>query len=463
MESLEKLGKRPNYSKIKNILKSIALALTLTLTPCSCNNSDNDSKEKIIVIEKWQTLSQIINDNIIKPNDKLSEDEKWEWKLRQDIINEIVKENKLYNPDKLSPNDTIKINMDNINKIIESHHTHTTWISYKWNKKEKEKIVENVPYTTIHSIEEFKNSKNYLIKKIYNDNNINWKFKKALEDWYNIKFLNPIETKDSPSLSLDEITKPNKIIDNELSWKEFTLDPGHGSLDTWAIGLAQYWDDKNKEKVAVYESALMMDLAYRVARELRAHWAKVNLTHYMNKRWIMDSKDLPPCSRIINNEWKELFQDIWDGTSKNSNWTLFNADWKYLTKRAQIANSHQTNLLISMHADMLRNGNKIDNQSKILSIKYDERQKNPKSKSIANKLIENGFWYYYNWELAKDVKRNATSQKLWALKPCKSPAILIEFGNISQESQAYILREYTKREELAKNLVSSLIKVYKNN
>jgi hypothetical protein len=32
---------------------------------------------------------------------------------------------------------------------------------------------------------------------------------------------------------------------------------------------------------------------------------------------------------------------------------------------------------------------------------------------------------------------------------------------MSQESQAFILREPTKREELAKNFVSSLIKVYK--
>jgi hypothetical protein len=58
----------------------------------------------------------------------------------------------------------------------------------------------------------------------------------------------------------------------------------------------------NKEKVVVYESAVMMDLTYRIARELRAHGAKVKLTHYMNRRGIMDIKDLPPCSRTFNDK-----------------------------------------------------------------------------------------------------------------------------------------------------------------
>jgi hypothetical protein len=46
----------------------------------------------------------------------------------------------------------------------------------------------------------------------------------------------------------------------------------------------------------------MMDLTYRIARELRAHGAKVDLTHHMNRRGILDVKDLPPCSKVFNDE-----------------------------------------------------------------------------------------------------------------------------------------------------------------
>ena len=86
---------------------------------------------------------------------------------------------------------------------------------------------------------------------------------------------------------------------------------------------------------------------------------------------------------------------------------------------------------------------------------------NKASKELAKQLLNNGFWYYFNGKLAGDVKRDVVQQHLGAIRPSKSPAILVEFWNMSQESQAYILREYTKREELAKNFVSSLIKVYK--
>jgi hypothetical protein len=45
---------------------------------------------------------------------------------------------------------------------------------------------------------------------------------------------------------------------------------------------------------------------------------------------------------------------------------------------------------------MLKNGDEIDDKSKILSIKYDERQANTESKNVAEKILNNGFGYYYN-------------------------------------------------------------------
>lgn len=451
-------SKNKSDSKVMSIIKKatapvIAAAL---LASCSPSNSTSTTDTRTIQIGQWATLSSVVKDSLWLSNDVTSDP-----KLCKILIDNIAEQNNIQNVDRISLDQVLTIDMDSLQNAIETYQADSMWIPKKWEVKEQREVIENVSYTTIHSLEEFKNSDNYLIKKIYKDNNINTKFLETLKSWYSIKFLNPRENANSPTLSIDEITKPNEILWNELNGKKFVLDPGHGSLDTWAIGLAQYWDESNKEKVAVYESAVMMDLTYRIARELRAHWAKVELTHYMNRRGILDIKDLPPCSRAFNEKSEEVFQDIWNWTDKASKWNFFNADGKYLKKRAEISNKHNPNLFVALHADVLKDWNKVDDKTKILSIKYDERQGNWESKKIAQKLLDNGFWYYYQGKLSQDVKRDVAQQHLWALRPAKSPAVLIEFWNISQESQAYILREYSKREELAKNFVSSLIKVYK--
>ncbi len=353
--------------------------------------------------------------------------------------------------------DALKRELNNLEKNVSKlfKEKASTW------EKKLDKANENWSYITIRSLKEFQNCNHYLVKKIYNDKNVNWMFFKALKDGYSIKFLKSRETDKSPSLSLDEITKPKEILGNELKGKTFVLDPGHGSLDIWSVGLAQYWDAKNKEKITVYEAPTMMDFTYRVARLLRAHWAKVHLTHYMNRRWILDVKDLPPCSMVRDKQNNEVFQDIWDWMPSDAVWSFFNADGSYLVKRAKIANEHNADFYISFHADFLWNKDKgvVDFNSKVLSIRYDKRQvKSEQSENFANALFENGFWYYYNWKLARDVHRNVVSQRLWALSSAKSTAILLETANICQENQAYILRLSEKRQALAESFVSSIIK-----
>ena len=452
-------SKNKSGGKVMSFIKKATAPIIAAALLASCSPTDDvntGANTKIIQIGQWATLSSVVKDSLWLPSDVTSDP-----KLCRALIDNIASQNDIEDVNKINLDDVLTINMDSLYQTIDNYQADSMWIPNQWKNYEQREVIENVSYTTIHSLEEFKNSDNYLIKKIYKDNNINWKFIEALNKWYSIKFLNPRETKNSPSLSLDEITKPKEILGNELSGKTFVLDPGHGSLDTWAIWLAQYGDESNKEKVAVYESAVMMDLTYRIARELKAHWAKVELTHYMNRRGILDIKDLPPCSRVFNEQSEEVFQDIWNWTNKDSKWNLFNADGKYLVQRATLANKHTPNLFVSLHADMLRSWNTIDDKTKILSIKYDERQGNKDSEKIAKQLLDNWFWYYYQWKLSPDVNRDVAQQHLWVLRTVQSPAVLIEFWNISQESQAYILREYSKREELAKNFASSLIKVYK--
>ena len=446
-----------NWKITSFIKKAMAPVITtVLLASCSPTNTSTTQETKTIQIGQWATLSSVVKDSLW-----LSQDVTSDPKLCKLLIDNIAEQNNIQDIDRIKLDQVLKIDMDSLQNVIETYQADTLWIPKKWEVKEQREIIENVSYTTIHSVKEFNNSDNFLIKKISSDEKIKWKFIKVLKEWYSIKFLNPRETVDSPTFPLDEITKPKEILGNELNGKEFVLDPGHGSLDTWAIWLAQYWDSVNKEKVVVYESAVMMDLTYRIARELRAHGAKVKLTHYMNRRGIMDIKDLPPCSRTFNDKWEEIYQDIWDWVDKNSKWNLFGAGKKPLTKRGEISNKYLPDLFVSLHADMLPKWDSIDDKSKILSIKYDARQQNESSKKIASQLLNNWFGYYYQWKLAQDVKRDVIEQHLRVLNTAKSPAVLIEFWNISQESQAYILREYSKREELAKNFVSSLIKVYK--
>jgi hypothetical protein len=62
--------------------------------------------------------------------------------------------------------------MDALNTLISAYQTDTSSTSKQRNNKEKKEVV-NKSYITIHSVDEFKNSKNYLVKKIYLDPNIN--------------------------------------------------------------------------------------------------------------------------------------------------------------------------------------------------------------------------------------------------------------------------------------------------
>lgn len=402
---------------------------------------------KKIIIKKKENISSVVKKYLW-----LSRKEKSNEKLCNILADNILKRNKITDSNKISVGDTLYVNMNKVDEIIKSHKQN----QWKQEKKEQVESKESEQYITIHSVKEFENSNEYLVKKIRNDTSINWKFYNTLRNGYSIKFLKPIETKNSPSLTIEEITKPNEKIDNKLAGKTFVLDPGHWSMDIWSVWLAQFWPAENKEKVVVYESAVMMDLTYRVARQLRAHWANVIFTHYMNKRWIMNGKDLPPCSRVMDSNGNEKYQDIWGSDNKDLVWTAFWAG--HLTERSNYANNNTT-LFISLHADLLLDNNgKVNDTTKILSIKYDERQtKSSISKTIAEGIINNGFWYYFNGTLAGDVKRDVGKQNLWVLKPTACPAILIEFWNISQENQAYVLRQSDKREDLAKSLVSSLI------
>ena len=468
--------------KVMSFIKKASAPLIAAALMASCSSSNSEqSNTKIIQIWKWATLSSIVKDSLWLDSMVTSDP-----KLCRILIDNIAQQNNIEDVNSIRIDDTLTINMDSIKNDIDKYQCDTLWAPVQWVKENNSNIIENkiksekwnsvdknlegeTKYITIHSVEEFNSSNAFLVKKLREDKSKCNIIIDSLNSWCSVKFLSQIESKNSPSLSVDEITKPKEILWNELQGKKFVLDPWHWSADIWVPWLANYWPKENKEKIIVYESALMMDLTYRVARELRAHWAEVHLTHYMNRRWIIDTKDLPPCSMVYDGKWKETYQDIRDWDNKELVGQLFwikkkwkdwknHGDWS-VEKRAIIANKYNPDLYVSFHIDSPWNEN-----IKLLDILYSENQKNKKkSREMWEKLFKAWFWYYYNWELNKWVMRRVNERKgwLWALSWSKSPAILIETWNAYNESQAYILREYSKREELAKNFVSSLIKVYK--
>jgi N-acetylmuramoyl-L-alanine amidase len=319
---------------------------------------------------------------------------------------------------------------------------------------------QNPSYTTISSLEDMNSATDYTAQKACKDCNkdrngfktIGLQIKDMINQWYTVYIPKSIETKNSPSFDIKDITKPEKTLSNKLAWKTFILDPWHGSSDPGAIWIAQYWDEKNKEKVLVYEAPVVMDITYRVAQLMRAHGAKVEFTHYANKRSVSNQKDLAPVSRIMKNG-TEAFQDIWHGASTTSEWDFWKAnDWS-LPKRGKIGNNiKDPSLFISFHAD-------IEGTQKLLSIKHTHNE--PESKKAAQTIMDNWFAYTYNGKVANDVHYSVDEQWLWILKAYNWVWFLVELGNLGNTDQAYTLRDPQKRQLLAENFVKALLATYK--
>lgn len=144
-----------------------------------------------------------------------------------------------------------------------------------------------------------------------------------------------------------------------------------------------------------------MDISYRMAQGLRAHGAKVVLTHYMNRRGISERKDLPPASRIFDKNGEESFQDIWYGEDFDKEGSIFRASNIDRGKRNQVVQNQKSgvgkiDLFISNHIDSYPIVDK-----KLLHIKHKEGD--ARSQKFAQSLLNNGFEYTYQGKRAGDV------------------------------------------------------------
>lgn len=407
---------------------------------------DSIEQKKLFTMYPWGTITQLIRDSIILDNKSHKTNPELQWKLAKQVL----EDNNIENANTIQPGDIITIDLDKLNKIA-SQYIEPKQIKPDIDSKKEEiiKHTQKLQYSEIKTANDLSNSNDYLVKRLKNDSEIAEKIEKYLSKWYSILIPQEIETKDTPSLTVDEITKPDKILSQRLKNKKIVIDPGHGSLDIGAVGFAQYGDSINKQMVAVYESPVVMDISYRIAKLIRSHGWEIVLTHYYNKRPIMDQKDLPPTSRVFV-DGHENFQDIWTTSDHNTEWDLF-AAWKtWLQKRADIANNtNNVNLFVSFHADSY-----TDNR-KILSIKH--QPGTTKAKEVAESIMNNGFEYTYNGKKCIDVKHTVDEQDIYVLKKTNNVSILVEFGNLYNENQAYYLRNQEKRQKLAEKFVAWLL------
>ena len=153
--------------KFKHIIRKATAPLIVAALITSCSPSSSTST-KTITIWKWTTLTTVVKDSLW-----LSDDVTSDPKLCKILVDNIAQQNNIEDANKIKLNDTLTINMENIKHEIENYQANTLWIPNAWNEKEQRESIDNVSYTTNHSLEEFKNSDNYLIKKIYKDKNIN--------------------------------------------------------------------------------------------------------------------------------------------------------------------------------------------------------------------------------------------------------------------------------------------------
>lgn len=437
-------------NSIKKLMKWWVIAGIAASSIAYVFNKDKPQESRSFALRPGGTIIELVRDSI--QLDRVG------YQTNNQLLNilaqQVMQDNNITDPTALYPWDTIIIDVAKLNKLSnERKPSDTSTIQPQTVQKTTLEITQRqaVWYTTINNIQDFKDSKDYLIQRLYSDKRTKKKITEYLKQGYKVKVPQQIENKKSPSFTIDAITKPDKILSNKLKGKKIVLDPGHGSMDVWAIWFAQYGDAQNKEMIAVYESPVVMDMTYRIAKLMRSHWAEVVFTHYYNKRPILDQKDLPPASRIFDNNGHEKFQDIRCGTDHTCQWDVFKAGSKRLGKRCKIANNtSNVTAYISIHADS------YGEEEKILSIKH-QPWKN-QSKSLAEDIMANGFEYTYNGKKSNEVEHTVKAQNIQVLRENKNIALLVELWNMYNENQAYRLRDPNLRQDLAEKFVNAFIK-----
>lgn len=259
------------------------------------------------------------------------------------------------------------------------------------------------------------------------------------------------------------------VEDQKLRWKLIILDPGHGGLDPWATPVALgandhpipytqsdlkpsrrfgEWNDTQNglwdKYLHVIEPNISMDVALRVAREIRKHGGEVKITHYSRDQidetnWWWSKSPKMPWLRDDIEKW-----DTWgDGSGKFDQWANI-----WLRKRAKIRNQWKTSrnsndvLFLSIHADA-RPG---DHQSLPLNVLTMENmsEMNQFAKQFSD-AIGSVRWF-------TPTAKPSPRKRIHILMPDRGADkqnILIELGNSWSPNTSYTFRFAKNRQEYA--------------
>lgn len=451
--------KTANITKIVNdYLKGNNWANNNTVNNKESNNwwkIENVSWTINYKVKQWDNFIKIITTEIFNKyyNKKLSSDDK----RNQDLLNSIIKEIKIQNnmsSDKLNIWQELKIPMAKIKPIIDK---------YIKDNGVKIETIKNQNYVVLEKYEDLK--KNHpLLKKIDGDHTepgriMKDRIRETLKKSGKIIIPDYLETKDTKPITgwIDAITKPDKIIKDPntkkpaLEWKTFVIDPWHGFDDPWALWLVKCNNIDNAHTI-IYESWIAMDMSYRVAKLLRAHWATVKFTHYIPTRWISNKSDLPPC---LPEQGK--YQDV-RNWSKGKLWVDSNN-----SKKSRCIQSNKCSwMFISLHADATSKKEKV-NWKEVTKLLPDRKKVSTKYrgewrwKEFADYLMTNKGWIpAQEW-----YQQTSDKQELYVLgETNKNPGVLIELFNLNNYEQWNQYRNPAIRQTKAKEIVDATVNYY---
>lgn len=388
-------------------------------------------------IEKWDTLGSIIKNKILINYPELTDQDRQNWALIKQIIELIKDSNNIENENQLEPWTKISVKKRKVLKIVNDYlRDHTEIVR-----------LEHRNYIELKSIEDFVSLKREpLINRLYNDSNIKPEIEKALNDWQTVLIPSYTENRDTQNFeNINDIIQPKEKLGEELKWKTFEIDPWHGFQDPWAIWLVSYWDPSENTKIVAFESAIAMDMAYRVGMLLKAHWANVEFTHYIPTRWISDIKDLAPCLQYGTN-WG-LHQDKRTDQEWNTTWTV--GQTTSINTRYKMTNKDNPNMFISIHMDSAD----PDKKNNLVLVDINDK---------AYKDSES-FAAYLESQWIGDVKvRGKNKDSLWVLRESTCPSVLIELWNIKNTNDAYRFRDPKLRQQKAEEIVNATVNYYVN-
>jgi len=249
------------------------------------------------------------------------------------------------------------------------------------------------------------------------------------------------ESKDIPhSFDFKDWLDSIEVMSQELKRKTIILDPWHGWIDGGGAPYIKNWVGK---KVRLIESAIALDVCYRLAKIIKEKGWDVHITHYSHSRGISNNKDLTKVKAST---------DIYSDTEKS--WDI--GAGKTIKYRKDFTNellkkTNNESFFFSIHADVARELN-----LPMIAYFFDAKRWTDKDgrKFVKSLTKEMNRWKWI-WKWAK-----TRGKSLWVISSWNKAnnKTLIELWNMKNSSNAWNMRTWTWRQKYAEAIAIGLVK-----